>query len=98
MTQVLAGGLKVGDVVYSTISYTHGGKSIKPGDNGTVQGPCTSACDDRADRVNVEFENGMESNMSVSQLEPSKVRPAYVAMPQVLCGPRERELPFRFTF
>ena len=101
MTQVLAGGLKVGDVVYSTATFTHGGKSIKPGDKGTVQGPCTIALGDRADRVLVEFENGLRSNRHrdvLSKDKPSKVRPAYVAMPQVLRGPRERELSFRFTF
>ena len=97
MTQVLAGGLKVGDVVYSTISDVYS----KPGDKGTVQGPCSNACDDRADRVKVEFECGVRRNMLVSHIskdKPSKVRPAYVAMPQVLRGPRERELSFRFTF
>ena len=87
MTQVLAGGLKVGDVVYSTISFTYDGKSIKPGDKGTVQGPCNNpSLANAADRVLVEFENGLRINM-LGGICTSEVRPACIAGPQVLQGP-----------
>ena len=91
-SEVLAGGLKVGDVVYSTMSLSAGGKSIKPGDKGTVQGPCNDpSADKSAERVLVEFETGLRANMLAStdlrKHDRFKVRPAYIARAHVLQGP-----------
>ena len=76
--------------MYSTISHTGDGKSIKPGDRGIVQGPCgsTDGAADHVRRVLVEFDNGLRINIladtQLSKYDPTIVRPAYIARPHVL--------------
>ena len=83
----LPGGFNIGDVVYSTIRY----KKVKPGDKGTVVGPCDDLSVDRvAERVLVKFENGLKVNMLASvslRTEPSEVRAADISGPYMPKGP-----------
>ena len=52
----LPGGLRVGDKVVSTISYSDSTGSLAPGDVGTVRGPCNNASLANPEkRVCVEF-------------------------------------------
>ena len=69
--------------MYSKITHSHNGKSIQPGDAGTVQDP--DQCSDPEKRVLVEFDNGMRVNMYFKQVV--SVRPAYIAWARVLQGP-----------
>ena len=63
------GGFQIGDVVYSKIHHRYNGESIKPGDKGTVLGPCTTSSETAGELIAVEFENVMGTSvLSATQI------------------------------
>ena len=63
--QMKGPGFEIGDVCYSTISYTGtNGKSIVPGSKGRVIGPCNNSSSANLDQlVLVQFDTGLLINI-----------------------------------